>query len=229
MSVLEEENNHRTDIVSSNPLEDVENILDSKLSATLALDNGVVRTPENQYRVTTGDLVLGDIEDLEGDFVVYNQAITGAVTQDIKISETDEYGFLVSDSQGYGFEVKRDDSYDLGDENLHIHARNESYAVLGGSLKIGVPSENFPADAALRDESDLEQHLETYEISEGEILEVPPKVPHKVLAQKGDPTHLVSRYGAEPEPAKYLWDGTQEYGNIDDFNLRTQEANKNTL
>lgn len=189
-----------------------------------SLSEGVIRNG-TEKDLMEGELYFGPVESLQGEYMVFSNELvqrlddTGDYNENTPFTmgpdEKDDGGFYLKHSEGSPWEFKNNTDYEFEEkEQWHLHGGGwEVYRATNGSLLLGMAGPEFPVDA--------DDPLETAENGEGVVyavadrdqaVAVPPNVPHRVVEERGDPNHIVTRYSEDKDRvAKYHLDGTPFY------------------
>ncbi len=169
------------------------------------------RRPVPQY-----GFAVSDIDAVRGDYMLFPEKIVDGVRDIVDqsfmtVEDINEANFYVGQSKGVPwFELKLEQSYEIPEnEAPHIHSQAwELYYFHGGEATLEVGDINF--DFAHAEESWYEKgNKKQVEASEGEIVAVPPGVPHQVIDQYGNPDLVVAKYSLRKDGdiGKYGLDG----------------------
>lgn len=155
---------------------------------------------------------IDDIEAVKGDYIVFPQEMVEGIAdirgQSLGPGDRNEANFYVGQSTGVPwFEMKLEEAYEVpGREIPHIHDTAwELYSFHGGDAVLSVADEDY--DFSLTEGWDYRDDVSRIEASSGELVAVPPGVPHQVDQQSGNPDLLVAKYSPEGDVGKYSLDG----------------------
>lgn len=185
--------------------QDLRNVLSGEVSV-LSLSNAAIRNG-SEKTLERGEMYIGPLDEVSGSFLAFSPEMTQELVESgfvdrlpVKLSQEDaRNSFYLGHAEGAPWELKVDPEYDLqSSEEWHVHDGWELYSAWDGQLQVGL--------------ADGEETVYEW-ASEDSLVFVPPYVPHRVINEEGDPTHVVARYSDEKDRiSRFDEDGNLDYG-----------------
>ncbi|WEL24010.1 hypothetical protein [Candidatus Nanohalovita haloferacivicina] len=222
---------------TENEWQDVDQALSGEVGL-FALRDGELRggAVEN---ISEGEMYFGPAEQISGEYITFSEDMVQRLNEaeDLDYNtpflmgpdQKDDGGFYLKHSIGSPWEFKDNQNYDFEEkEQWHLHLSGwEVYRARNGSLVLGMAGPDF----------DYEQDpLQSAQNNDGVVYAVadrdnavfvPPNVPHRVIEERGDPDHIVTRYGPETDRVpKFHLDGTPFYtwDDTEDFEIQSMPS-----
>lgn len=198
--------------------------LDGADVGLFSMDDGQILNGEVKD-IGSGEIYFGPAEAVTGEYIMFPTHLVERLDESPEFDnntpfmmypdQKDEGGFYLKHSDGAPWEFKANHNYDFkAREQWHLHLGGwEVYRATNGSLLLGMAGPEFPTEtddvlgAAERGEGVV------YAVADrDQAVAVPPNVPHRVVEERGDPNHIVTRYSEEADRVpKYHLDGTPFY------------------
>ena len=198
-----------------------------------AVNDSVIENGSRQ-EMARDDLYLGPVDRARGEFLIFLPELASQINEADELDyetplylgpdDTNDADFYLGQSFGSPWEFKVDTDYSLEQqESWHVHDATEVYATRGGELLVAMAGPDVTTDPDQIDENQLNQGA-VYDVAdEYGIVEVPPYVPHRVEEERGDPDHIITRYGND-QMSKYDIHGNVIYGEGESFALDTLDG-----
>ena len=183
----------------------------------LALEEGTEVLNGTKESLISGELRMDEIEAVRGNYLVFPEEMVAGVRDQVGKKalgpqDMNDANFYVGHSNGVPwFEVKLVEDYTIpGREEPHVHDAWEFYSFEGGNGVLDVAGENY--DFGMTDPGtwDYRQDVMQLNANDGEVVAVPPGVPHKVNQQYGNPDLVVARYSEEGHISRYSLEGEKQ-------------------
>lgn len=181
-----------------------------------------------------GELYFGPADSISGEFITFSDSMVQRLNSAEEFNQEtpfimspdqkDDGGFYLKHSVGSPWEFKDNRDYDFEEkEQWHLHLSGwEVYHARNGSLVLGIAGPEFEYDEDPLQAAQDKDGVVYAEADRENAVFVPPNVPHRVLEERGDPDHIVTRYGPDTNRVpKYHLDGTSFYtwDSSEDFEL----------
>ena len=188
---------------------------ESENIGVLSLSNGTEVLNGSMKQLGEQEFHIDNIDAVKGDYLIFPEYMVDGIDEKVGAKtlgpeDVNDFNFYIGHSSGVPwFELKLEENYTIPDrEEPHLHDAWEFYSFHDGAGVLDVAGDNY-------DFSNKEQELWSYrdgvsqvKINEGEVLGVPPGVPHKVNQQEQNPQLVVARYADEGEVGRYNLEGT---------------------
>lgn len=174
--------------------------------------------------ISEGELYFGPADSISGEFITFSDLMVRRLNSAEEFDQQtpfvmspdqkDDGGFYLKHSIGSPWEFKDNRDYDFEEkEQWHLHLSGwEVYRARNGSLVLGMAGPDFDYDEDPLQAAQNDEGVVYAEADRENAVFVPPNVPHRVLEERGDPDHIVTRYGPDTDRVpKYHLDGTPFY------------------
>ncbi len=183
--------------------QDLRDVLSGEVSV-LPLGAAAIRNGSEEA-LERGEMYIGPMDEVSGSFLAFSPEMTQGLVESgfvdrlpVKLSQEDaRNSFYLGHAEGAPWELKVDPEYSLqSSEEWHVHDGWELYSAWNGELQVGM----------------LDGGEKVYKwASEDSMVFVPPYVSHRVVSEKGDPTHVVARYSDDKDRISRF----DQHGNLD--------------
>lgn len=197
----------------------------------LSLQSGTEVLNGSMKELGAQEFHIDDVEAVRGHYMIFPEYMVEGVNEQVGArtlgpEDVNDANFYVGHSSGVPwFELKFEEDYTVpGREEPHTHNAWEFYGFHGGEAVLDVAGEDY--DFMVQDPESWEYRDDVDEIHvpEGEVLGVPPGVPHKVNTQEGNPHLVVARYSSEGDIGRYNLEGER----IDPWSEKNQDVRMRT-
>lgn len=184
----------------------------------LALDDRTEVLNGSREPLKSQEFRLDGIDAVRGNYMIFPEQMVGGVQEQVGQKalgpeDMNEANFYVGHSTGVPwFELKFEEDYTIpGREEPHVHNNAwELYSFHGGEAVLDVAGEDYNFDIVDPDTWDYREDISQVEASDGDVLAIPPGVPHQVSQQYGNPDLVVARYSEDGEIGRYNLAGEKE-------------------
>jgi len=197
----------------------------------LSLSEGTEILNGSRKQLGIQEFHIDNIEAVRGDYLIFPEYMVEGVdervgAQKLGPEDLNEANFYVGHSSGVPwFELKIEENYSIPNREMpHVHDAWEFYSFQDGTGVLDVADQGYDFTETYQEMWGYRSGVSQVKVDEGQVLGIPPGVPHKVNQQEGNPQLVVARYADVGEVGRYDLEGDR----IDPWAESTQDIQMQT-
>ena len=212
---------------------DTEELLDGRSGnvGVLSLESGTEVLNGSMKKLDALEFHMDEVDAVRGRYMVFPEYMVDGVDEQVGArtlgpEDVNDANFYVGHSSGVPwFELKFEEDYTIPErEEPHTHNAWEFYSFHHGEGVLDVAGPDYDFSFQDPESWDYREDVDQVQVPEGDVLGVPPGVPHKVNTQEGNPRLVVARYSPEGDIGRYNLEGER----IDPWSDERQDVDMKT-